>query len=100
MKPTKAKIKIVPSFVVEINGEEYPARFQVKSEWNGMIELENTGQSADSLIIHEPNKMKNSYDFLPKMLGGNLPNGQAVEFEVEVIKLGHNLLRLLPKEVK
>lgn len=81
----KAKITIQQRFTVEIDGKPVNGDFKIVNDWEGMIKLECTGPCG-SLIIHQPTRPANSYDVVPKMLGGNVPNGKEITFEADVVR--------------
>lgn len=81
----KAKITIKQVFQIEIDGKPVEGSFSVVSDWEGLVKLESTSPMG-SLLIHTPLKQLNTYDLIPKMLGGNKPNGEPLTFEAEVVR--------------
>lgn len=81
----RAKITIKQTYEVEIDGKPVNGSFQEDSEWEGMIRLKSDSPMG-SLIIQNITKSANSYDLIPKILGGNLPVGKEITFEADVVR--------------
>jgi hypothetical protein len=85
MTNPKVKFTIRPSFTLEIDGKPVRGEFVIISDWEGMVKLECTSPR-NTIIINAPARPANSYDLLPKMLGGNLKNGAPITFEAEIVQ--------------
>jgi hypothetical protein len=81
----RAKIIVKQHFEIEIDGKPVNGSYRIVGDWEGMVKLSCDGP-VGALIIHSPDKPKNSYDLIPKMLGGNAINGAEITFEAEVVR--------------
>jgi len=91
----KAKITIKQTFTVELDGKPVSGEFHIESDWEGFVKLESNSPM-ETIIIERPDRAVNQYDLIPKMLGGNSPNGKEITFTAEVVR-GPRDLRISPK---
>lgn len=86
----KVKIHIRQILEIEVNGQKHPGAFQIDSDWNGMHCLKSNGPTC-SIIIANIVKPLNTYDRLPKLLGGNIVDGIPIAIEADLVMMSGQL---------
>lgn len=84
----RVRVKIIPTYEVEIDGKKIQGTFTPREEWEGMVKFVSDSPHAE-IIMFRPavdDPQRNIYNLIPKMIGGNRKLGDPpVEIEAVIV---------------
>jgi hypothetical protein len=91
--PNTIKLRQLPTFQIEVDGQLANGTFTVESEWEGFVKLVcSSGGPLSHVIIRKPHigHGQNIHDLIPKLFGGNRDTNLPLVIDCEQIG-GSNL---------